>query len=111
VSAHVSIAEISVAELAALGPSIRLIDVREDDEWADGHVPYAEHVVLGTVPDNVDKFDGDPTYVMCKAGGRSLQGCEFVAAQGKQVVNVVGGMMAWEAAGLEIETGAGGGGG
>lgn len=110
-SDHVSIAETSVADLAALGPDIRLIDVREDHEWADGHVSFAEHVVLGTVPDNVDKFDGDPTYVICKVGGRSMQACEFVAAQGKQVVNVVGGMMAWEAAGLDVETGAGGGGG
>lgn len=107
----VSIAEISVAELAALGSDIRLIDVREDDEWADGHVPWAQHVVLGTVPDRVDTFDGDPTYVICKAGGRSMQACEFVAAQGKQVVNVIGGMMAWEAAGLDVETGAGGAGG
>lgn len=110
-SRHVSITEISVADLVALGPRIRIIDVREDDEWADGHVPYAEHVALGTVPDNVDKFDGAPTYVICRSGSRSMQACEFVAAQGKQAVNVIGGMVAWEAARLQISTGPGSGGG
>ncbi len=98
------IEEISVADLHALGPDITLIDVREDDEWADGHVGHARHVVLGTVPDNLDAFSGSPTYVMCKAGGRSMRACEFAAEQGHDVVNVAGGMLAWIDAGYEITT-------
>ena len=97
--------EISVADLHALGPDVALIDVRENDEWMDGHVPYARHVVLGTIPDRLDRFDGSPTYVICKVGGRSLRACEFAAAHGHHVVNVTGGMLAWRAAGFDVTTG------
>lgn len=97
-----AIEEISVADLKALGPSVRLIDVREDNEWAEARVPYASHVALGTVPDHLDEFDGQPTYVICKAGGRSHRACEFAAANGRDVVNVAGGMLAWHDAGFEI---------
>lgn len=97
--------EISVADLHALGTDVALIDVREDDEWADGHVPYARHVKLATVPDRLADFDGSPTYVICKVGGRSLRACEFAAAHGHHVVNVTGGMLAWRAAGFETATG------
>lgn len=90
-----AISEIGVKELVSLGDGIRLIDVREDDEWADSHVPYATHVPLGTVPERLDAFDGDPTYVLCKVGGRSQRACEFAAEHGKNVVNVAGGMVAW----------------
>ncbi len=36
-----------------------------------------------------------PTYVICHAGGRSAHACEFLGAQGRDVVNVAGGMLAW----------------
>lgn len=95
------IAEITAADLGALGPEVTLIDVREDDEWRAGHVPYARHVPLATVPDHLDAFDGTPTYVICRVGGRSLKACEYAAAHGRQVVNVAGGMLAWESAGFD----------
>ena len=100
-----AISEIAVKELVALGDGIRLIDVREHDEWADGHVPYATHVPLRTVPEHLEAFDGDPTYVLCKVGGRSYQACAFASEHGKNVVNVVGGMVAWCGDGHETVTG------
>ena len=100
----VVIEEISVADLHALGTDISLIDVREDDEWEAGHIAHARHVVLGTVPDHLDAFDGSPTYVICKVGGRSLRACKFAAAHDRPVVNVTGGMLAWADAGHEIVT-------
>ena len=103
------IEEISVNDLHALGPDVRLIDVREADEWADGHVAYAHHVALGTVPDHLHEFDGEPTYVVCRVGGRSMRACEFAAAHGHRVVNVAGGMVAWRAAGFDTVDGIGGG--
>lgn len=92
-----SIREVSVDELeAALAAGARLIDVREVDEYEAGHIPGARLVVLGTVPDQVDAFRGDvPAYVVCKGGGRSMQACQFLAAQGIEAVNVAGGTMAW----------------
>jgi rhodanese-related sulfurtransferase len=95
--------EITVGELLALGASARVIDVREPDEWADGHIPWAIHVPLGTVPDQLDRFDGSPTYVVCRSGGRSGRACEFAADHGLDTTNVVGGMLAWAEAGLPIE--------
>ena len=47
--------EITVGELLALGAAVRVIDVREPDEWADGHIPWAVHVPLATVPDQLDR--------------------------------------------------------
>ncbi len=100
-----AIEEISVVDLHALGPDVVLIDVREDDEWAESHVTYATHVALGTVPDRLDRFNGEPTYVMCKVGGRSLRACEFADADGHRVVNVTGGMLAWLEAGYDVQAG------
>ena len=79
-----------------------LIDVREDDEWTDGRIAHARHVALGTVPDQLAQFDGSPTYVVCKVGGRSMRACEFADAHGHRVANVTGGMMAWTAAGYDV---------
>ena len=102
----VTAAEISVQELAALGSSARVVDVREPVEWAQGHIGHASLVPLATVPGNVAAFDGEPTYVVCRSGNRSGQACEFLRAQGRSVVNVTGGMIAWAAAGLDVVTGA-----
>lgn len=92
-----SIREISVDELSELlETSIRLIDVREPNEYHEAHVPGAVLVPLGTVPDRLDAFHGDgPTYVICRSGARSMRACEFVAEHGLEAVNVAGGTMAW----------------
>ncbi len=101
--------EISVQDLAALGSSARIVDVREPDEWAAGHIGHATLVPLATVPGNLDAFDAAPTYVVCRSGGRSGQACDFLRGQGHDVVNVAGGMIAWSSAGFEVVTGAGSG--
>ncbi len=104
-----SVSEISVDELAALldaTPSLRLIDVREADEYEAGHVPGARLVALGTVPDHVDAFRGDgPAYVICKTGGRSMRACEFLSGQGLDTVNIAGGTMGWMMSGRDVVDG------
>lgn len=99
-----AIEEINVADLHALGPAVVLIDVREDTEWASGHVEHARHVALATVPARLGEFDGSPTYVICKVGGRSYRACEYAASNGRHVVNVAGGMLAWADAGFDVVT-------
>jgi rhodanese-related sulfurtransferase len=98
-----TVREITVQDLQALGSSARVIDVREPHEWDDVHIAHAELVPLATVPDRVDAFDGEPTYVVCRSGNRSGKACEFLGAQGRDVVNVAGGMLAWIAAGFPTE--------
>ncbi len=103
--------EVSVEELeAALAAGARLIDVRESDEYQDGHVGGAVHVALGTVADNVAAFRSDaesdgPTYVICKVGGRSMRACEFLAQHGVEAINVAGGTMEWIVSGRTVVTG------
>ena len=93
--------EITVQDLHELGPEVRLIDVREPTEWADAHVPFAELIPMASVPEHLDRFDGSPTYVICRSGGRSAQVCAFAAQRGLDVVNVNGGVLAWAQAGYE----------
>ncbi len=102
------IQEINVDELAErLDVGARLVDVREPDEYAEARVAGGVLVPLATVPSNVDVFRGDgPTYVICRSGGRSMQACEYLSAQGLEVVNVAGGTLAWIASGREVATGA-----
>ena len=90
-------------DLAALGPTARIIDVREPQEWDAGHIAHAELVPLGSVPERLDAFAATPTYVVCRSGNRSGRACEFLGAQGLEVVNVAGGMLAWVDAGFDIE--------
>jgi rhodanese-related sulfurtransferase len=88
-----------IREIAAneLSPLIErgavIVDVREPDEYLEGHVPGAVNVPLASVPDNLDTFRRPvPVYVVCHSGGRSMRACEYLVAQGiDAVVNVAGG--------------------
>jgi rhodanese-related sulfurtransferase len=100
----VPVLEIDVEQLAErLDEGARLVDVREPDEYVEGHVPGAVLVPLATVPDHVDAFTGDgTTYVICRSGARSMRACEHISALGLadvDVVNVAGGTLAWQASG------------
>jgi rhodanese-related sulfurtransferase len=105
--AVMSIREISVAELSELMRSpIRLVDVREPNEYHEAHVPGAVLVPLGSVGDHLDAFGGEgPTYIICRSGARSLRACEFVAEHGFEAVNVSGGTMAWILEGMPVVAG------
>jgi rhodanese-related sulfurtransferase len=85
-----------------------ILDVREDDEWAHGHIDGATHIVMHEVPARLDDLpEGDPIYVTCRGGGRSARVTAWLNANGFDAVNVAGGMGAWEEAGLPMvsETG------
>lgn len=102
-----AISEVGVDELEVhLAAGARLVDVRETDEYVDGHVPGAVHVALGTVPDDLDRFRGDgPLLMICRSGGRSLRACEYLEQHGIEAINVAGGTLAWIAAGRPVTTG------
>lgn len=85
-----------------------LLDVREDDEWAAGHIEGAVHVPLGEVPDRLGEFAGaDPLYVVCRSGNRSGRAVAWLNTQGFDSVNVAGGMKAWAAAGKPMSSASG----
>ncbi|NBU31901.1 MAG: rhodanese-like domain-containing protein, partial [Actinobacteria bacterium] len=58
--------EITVSELNKILGEVELIDVREPDEYLDGHVPGAKLIPLGTVPVRTSELDkGKTQYVIC----------------------------------------------
>ncbi len=81
-----------------------VIDVREPDEYAQGHVPGARLVPLQTVPTLVGTLPADePVYLVCAVGARSAQAATFLAQRGVDAVNVDGGTRDWLAAGYPVE--------
>jgi molybdopterin-guanine dinucleotide biosynthesis protein A/rhodanese-related sulfurtransferase len=91
---------------ALLDTGVVLIDVREDDEYADGHVEGAHLMSLSAVPERVGEIPTDTTvYVICAVGGRSGKAVEFLRAQGIDAVNVTGGTNAWVNSGRPVVTG------
>lgn len=92
--------EITTAELQQKldnGEMLHLIDVREDDEVAQGIISGAVHIPLGEIPDRVEELDQATPYVLiCRSGGRSGRAAEFLGAQGYDVTNMVGGMLDWQ---------------
>jgi rhodanese-related sulfurtransferase len=98
--------EITVTALRELGPAVNVVDVRQPDEFASGHVPGALSMPLGVVPVRHSELDkSEPVYVICEAGGRSAQACAFLAGLGYDAVNIGGGTGMWRTLGFEIETG------
>lgn len=90
--------------LDAGGP---IVDVRETDEYTDGHVPGAVLIPLQTVPENVEQIPTDqPVAVICASGARSARATQYLLAQGVDASNVAGGTKAWIAAGKPIVRGA-----
>ncbi|HEY3263445.1 MAG TPA: rhodanese-like domain-containing protein [Pseudonocardiaceae bacterium] len=80
-----------------------LLDVREDDEWAAGHAPHAVHLPMGELPGRLDEVPSDGTlYVICRSGGRSARVAAYLNANGWDAVNVVDGMLGWQATGRPL---------
>jgi sulfur-carrier protein adenylyltransferase/sulfurtransferase len=80
------------------GESLLLVDVREQYEWDAGRLPGSIHVPLATLPERLAEIHADATPVLICAGGvRSMAACRFLAAQGRNAVNLAGGVMAWSA--------------
>jgi rhodanese-related sulfurtransferase len=100
-----NVREISVQDLPA---DAVILDVREPEEWAAGHVDGATHVPLGEVPQRLGELpDADPLYVICRSGNRSGRAVAWLGQQGIETVNVAGGMRAWAAAGRPMVADAG----
>lgn len=84
---------------AELPEDVTVLDVREPDEWAAGHVEGALHVPLGTLPERVHELPEGRILVVCKVGGRSAQAAMWLGQQGHEAINLDGGMLKWQAAG------------
>jgi hydroxyacylglutathione hydrolase len=97
-----SIAQLSAQELAKRLPAngFALIDVRNDNEWAEGHIESATHIPLGRLPERIDEVPADkPIVVQCQSGQRSAIAASVLQKSGrKDVSNLTGGFAAWQSA-------------
>ena len=76
---------------------LSLVDVREVEEFQTLHLEGAQNLPLSQLTDTYDQLDKDQLhYVICKSGMRSARACQFLAEQGYDVINVQGGMTAFE---------------
>lgn len=96
--------DIDVSELAdRLEHAAVLIDVRNPDEHEEANIAAAILIPLDQLPERIDEIpDADEVLVICRSGGRSAAACEFLAANGRNPVNVSGGMLAWIDSGRDI---------
>ena len=94
---------ITVAQLAERSGT-PLIDVRERDEFAAGHVPGAVNIPMSEIGDRLSELPGEAFDVICQAGGRSARVVQALEARGYDVTNVEGGTGEWIAQGRAVET-------
>jgi rhodanese-related sulfurtransferase len=92
--------EITAKKVEALlneGKKLNIIDVREVDEVAAGKIQGAVNIPLGLVEFRMNELDKSKEYVMvCRSGGRSGRATQFLESYGFNVINMTGGMLAWE---------------
>ncbi|MFD0772143.1 rhodanese-like domain-containing protein [Bacillus sp. CGMCC 1.60114] len=77
--------------------TVNMIDVREVEEVAEGKIPGVLHIPLGLLEFRMHELDKNKEYVIvCRSGGRSSRAVQFLESHGFQVINMNGGMLAWE---------------
>ena len=115
---------LAVAQLAAAGATqtvkvsqvsamqsrgVLLLDVREVDEYEEGHAPGSTLIPLGQLQQRLSEikdYKTLPIAVICRSGNRSAQAIKVLERAGfSAAVNVEGGMNAWQKAGLPVLSG------
>ncbi len=90
---------------------VRLIDVREQNEWDDSHLEAATHIPQGELIERIDEVAPDRSerlLLHCRTDNRSSRMAQELAGLGYENVAVIeGGILAWEQAGLPTESGSG----
>ncbi|HEX8306171.1 MAG TPA: rhodanese-like domain-containing protein [Jatrophihabitans sp.] len=97
--------EISATDTADLltGDGAVLLDVREQHEWDAGHAPQARHLAMSELAGRIDEIPKDvPVVCVCHGGGRSGAVAAALHRSGYNALNLRGGMVAWDTAGLPV---------
>jgi len=92
--------------LARAAGAAQIVDVREPDEWAAGHIPGAHHIPLGDLGRRMGELKADrPVITVCRSGRRSLTAAEALLKSGfTDAASLAGGMIAWTNAKQPVES-------
>ena len=107
VSGSEPVADLAVTDLPALDAQSLLLDIREPEEYVQGHIPGALNLPQAELATRLDEVPRTATvYLVCGSGKRSLQATRFLRQIGyERVVNLVGGTQAWERMGRAVISG------
>ena len=88
---------------ARLAEGWTLLDVRTADEWAGGRIAGSVHIPMDQLMQRLAEVD-DRVVCVCAVGARSARVAQFLNAQGRDAVNLDGGLQAWASSGLPLES-------
>ena len=86
---------------AKLADGWMLLDVRTDEEWAQGRIEGATHLPMDQVVARLVEV-GDQVVCVCAVGARSARVTQYLNAQGKLALNLDGGVQGWDAEGRPL---------
>jgi len=97
-----------VSQRLERGEKLTIIDVREESEWDQGHIPGSVHLSKGTIERDIERmFPGTNAELIlyCGGGFRSALAADNLTKMGyTNVISMDGGMRGWREAGLDVET-------
>lgn len=105
-----SVANLELEQVLNRGEELLLVDVRDDDEWAEGHASDAYHLPLPTLPERAASFasevgDTQAVAIICEAGVRSSTAASILHSFLKgPIYNVPAGMYGWREAAYPLES-------
>jgi adenylyltransferase/sulfurtransferase len=97
VNAATDITSVELKQRLDRGDKLKIVDVREPNEYQINRIPGSELIPLGDVPKRVNELNPDDEIVVhCKMGGRSAKAADFLRSVGfKRVLNLKGGILDW----------------
>lgn len=99
--------DIDVQTVAAVKDrdDVIVIDVREQWEYDEGHIPGVTLIPMAEVPNRLSEIPTDKEVIVtCRSGNRSNQVATFLREQGyTNIHNMQGGILDWQAAGLPVD--------
>lgn len=78
---------------------VQIVDVREINEYREGHIEGSTLIPLNTLPYRVDSLKREqPVVLVCRSGNRSAEACQMLTQRGFDAVSLRGGLINWHSA-------------